>query len=72
MFAKHGLRMQSKGLLAWRSNQKFYLLPRSIMYSQKYLLDVELVLWVKQQIELLATNYLNSTHFCKYLTIMVA
>ncbi len=37
------------------------------MYSQKYILDIELVLWVKQQIELLATNYFDSTHFCKYL-----
>jgi hypothetical protein len=39
-----------------------------IIYSCGCLVDIDAIIWAKQQIHLLATRYLNATHFMKYLT----
>jgi hypothetical protein len=39
----------------------------SIMYSRDYPLHAKPILWAKQQLEKLAPNYPNLTHFCEYL-----
>jgi hypothetical protein len=37
------------------------------MYSCGCPIDVDVIIWVEQQIHLLATRYPNVTHFMKYL-----
>jgi hypothetical protein len=39
-----------------------------IMYSCGCLVDIDVILWVEQQIQLLATRYPNVIRFMKYLT----